>query len=315
MNSGRFNHACLGTRSNGFTLIELMIAIVLGVVVVGATIGIFLSNRQVYRATESLGRIQESVNIGFELMARDLREAGGNPCDIGLHVANVVNAASSNWWSDWSQPLRGYDNGALEDSLAGSDAIQVLSVGNRIVDVVSHAGTTFTVASHPFAANDVLMVCDTTQLAIFRVSSISSTQIEHASSAGNCSDSLNILPAPCASGAPAYHYPLNSQIGSLKAVRWYVAENGRGGSSLYRLVFGSGGGQEIVEGVTDMQLTYLHPDSNASDYIAAGSVGDWSEVLAVRIALTMQSIENTGTDGAPISRELQHVVNLRSRAL
>ncbi|MFP3416601.1 prepilin-type N-terminal cleavage/methylation domain-containing protein, partial [Bacillus sp. SIMBA_074] len=48
-------------RQQGFSLIELMIALVLGLLVVGAAIGIFLSNRQTYQATEGVGRAQEGV--------------------------------------------------------------------------------------------------------------------------------------------------------------------------------------------------------------------------------------------------------------
>ncbi|MFA4615373.1 pilus assembly protein PilW, partial [Xanthomonas perforans] len=53
-----------------------MISMVLGLLVVGAAIGIFLSNRQAYAATEGVGRIQETARLGFELIARDIREAG-----------------------------------------------------------------------------------------------------------------------------------------------------------------------------------------------------------------------------------------------
>ena len=58
-------------RQLGLSLVELMVALVLGLLVVGAAIGVFLSNRQTYTATESLGRVQENARVAFELMARD----------------------------------------------------------------------------------------------------------------------------------------------------------------------------------------------------------------------------------------------------
>ncbi|MFA4097975.1 prepilin-type N-terminal cleavage/methylation domain-containing protein [Xanthomonas perforans] len=88
----------------GFNLIELMISMVLGLLVVGAAIGIFLSNRQAYAATEGVGRIQETARLGFELIARDIREAGANPCDKALPVANVLTAPTATWWKNWAQP-------------------------------------------------------------------------------------------------------------------------------------------------------------------------------------------------------------------
>ncbi|WP_242603149.1 PilW family protein [Xanthomonas vasicola] len=89
------------SRMRGVTLIELMIALVLGLLVVGAAIGIFLANRRTYSATEGLGRVQENVRTAFELMARDVREASGNPCVNTVPVANVLKTKASNWYTNW----------------------------------------------------------------------------------------------------------------------------------------------------------------------------------------------------------------------
>ena len=50
-------------RSRGFTLVELLIAMVLSMVVIGAVIAVFVANRQSYRATEGLSRVQENVRL------------------------------------------------------------------------------------------------------------------------------------------------------------------------------------------------------------------------------------------------------------
>src|SRR3546814_4605218 len=70
----------------GFTLIELMVAMVLGLLVVAAAGSLFMSSRKVYGTTASINRIQENQRIAFEMLARDVREAGGNPC-----TRNIVN--------------------------------------------------------------------------------------------------------------------------------------------------------------------------------------------------------------------------------
>ncbi len=300
----------------GLTLIELMVAMVLGLLVVGAAIGIFVSNRQAYRATENLGEVQESLQMAFELMARDVREAAGNPCDIGLPQANVVTNPvpnATNWWVNWAQPLRGFDNGALPGSAAGTDAIQVLSVGDQVANVQSHAGTTLTVDNASgFAAGNILMVCDMRQVAIFRASATTATTIRHAGS-NNCNGgNLNVAPAPCTGTAP-YVYPQNSVVGRVDGVRWFVADNGRGGTSLFRSVNG-GAREEMIEGVTDMQIDYL-PGSASGAYVPAGAVADWASVTAVRISMTAQGIEQVGVGGTPLVRRLEHVVALRNRTI
>ena len=86
--------------AQGLSLIELMIAMLLGLLVAGAAVTIFMSNRQTYQATDNLGRIQENLRTSFELMARDVREAGGNPCANDLPIANVLNNPAGEWWSN-----------------------------------------------------------------------------------------------------------------------------------------------------------------------------------------------------------------------
>lgn len=304
----------LGSRAgmSGMTLIELMISLVIGLVVLGAVAMIFLSSQQAYRTTDGLGKVQENMQFGFEMMARDIREAGGNPCDIDLPVANVADLGGANWWSTWSQPVRGYDNGALAGSVAGTDALQLLLVGDAIANVSAHAGTVLTVDNGgDFATNDVLMVCDTKQLAVFKAGAVSATSVSHANG-GNCSNSLNVLPAPCNASAPAYVYPRNSVVSKLNGVRWFVADNGRGGRSLFRVLNGAAR-EEMVEGVNDMQLAYLQ-DPATTTYVAAGAVAAWQDVSAVRITFTVNSDSAVGTGNVPLSRDLEYVVTLRSRA-
>ena len=174
----------------GLSLIELMVALVLGLLVVAAAIGIFLSNRQAYRTTESVGRVQESTRMAFELMARDVREAGGNACNAsgesgsiaGTPLVNVLANPAANWWSNWGNvPGTGRLNGALvgygtgnavpglttgtgnAQRMAGTEALVVLSGGSRVAVVDAHApgSHAFTVmdAGHGFQTGDVLLVC------------------------------------------------------------------------------------------------------------------------------------------------------------
>lgn len=52
----------------GMTLIELMIAMLLGLLVVGAAGGMLLANKRVYGSTETVNRIQENSRASFEIM-------------------------------------------------------------------------------------------------------------------------------------------------------------------------------------------------------------------------------------------------------
>ena len=109
---------------------------------------------------------------------------------------------------------------------------------------------------------------------------------------------------------------------------WYVGYNSRGGTSLFRMN-ASGTKEEIAEGVTDLQLTYLLRDNSASpatlesDWLSAdtGAVGtivdDFTEaankqVVAVRIKMKLQGADS---NGAPVVRDLIYVANLRNKSI
>lgn len=297
----------------GFTLIELMISMLLGLLIVGAALMIFLSNQQVQRATQGVGGIQESLQIGFEILARDIRAAGVNPCDISLPTANVVTGAVGNWWTNWSQPVAGLAAGSVAGSAADSDALQLLLSDGSHFNVQAHSGTTITAdRATSYAAGDVLMVCDMRQLALFRNDAGPGVTVGHAASAGNCSASLGTVPAACNLSAPAYLYGLNAQLSRLQGVRWYVADNGRGTRSLFRAV-NNQAGEEMVEGLSRLRLRYLQ--GNAIAYVNVGAVTDWSQVTAVEVALTAADNNRGSTDGQPLQRTITNIINLRGRSL
>lgn len=74
----------------GLTLIELMIAMVLGLIVVGGAISVIIANRQSYRTNEGLSQVQESTRTAFEVLARDIRQAGSTACGTTNRMANVL---------------------------------------------------------------------------------------------------------------------------------------------------------------------------------------------------------------------------------
>lgn len=326
-------------KVQGLSLVELMIAIVLGLLVVGAAIGIFISNKQAYRATDNLGVLQENARTAFELLARDAREAAGNPCVNNLPLANVINTPTTRWWtnfSNWGQTVRGFsgaepfpENGAgfgtgSAQRLAGTDAIELISGDNDVVTISGHdtAGTQFTVnnATHGITAGDLVLACNSRQSSLFQASAVAGATISHAAGGapGNCSGSLGLLGEgePCA-GRPVFEFAApNSVLVKLHASRWFIANNPDNIPSLYQTLATGNNAvtQEVAQGVSDMTIEYLL--SGSSDYVGSASVaGNWANVVAAKFTLDMVSPENVGTDGAPISRVVTYVVSLRNRNL
>lgn len=327
------------TLQGGFGLVELMISLVLGLLVVGGVLGIFISNQQVFRSNENLGRLQENARISFELMAREIRQAGGNPCGAKA-VANVLGNAGTAWSSNWEAGgIIGFDGAQASPAVAigtasgervtGTDAIQVLSgASGNSATVTAHdpvaAQITLSPAIHGFAKGKLVMVCDGISAAIAQLSEVTGANVFHlkvvTDNPGNCTANLGLPLSTDCTTSTSKTVQLGGIVSEFSAGTWYVANNDRGGKSLFRK--GTGNAEEIAEGVVGMELEYLlRNEATAvldSDWVSASAVTDWTpaaanQVVAVRLKLKLETLGKVGTNNQAISRDLVYVVNLRNR--
>lgn len=350
-------------RQAGVSLIEVMVALALGLFVSVGAISLMLGNRDANRSTEAVARVQETTRVAFDLMSRDLRSAGINACSGGVRVMNMLNSPTTQWWTNWTGGLRGFDDSMASgaatvgsgtgDRVANTDLIEIMRGAPNALAVRAHNATATDAAlsgvtvppesislelsngqAHSFRAGDLVAVCDYVDTAIFQVSGVDAgaNSIAHAASAGspgNCAATLGFRPV--CSTAVTRIFPPGATVMKLEPVAWYVGNNGSTGAnrsptSLYRVsVVSDGAGnananrEEIVEGVTGMQVRYMYfdPLTGLGSYVTAGSVTDWQLVTGVEIVLTIQSPDAgtaLGPSGATrLQRTLTHVVNLRNR--
>ncbi|MGN6738312.1 prepilin-type N-terminal cleavage/methylation domain-containing protein [Dyella sp.] len=327
--------------ARGFTLIELMIALVLGLVVIGGVISVFLAGQRSYATNKALGDVQDSTRVAFEMMARDIRVAGLTGCDNSGRIANVLkngpSAGGTAWWANPNNAVIGYGStqgDPATDSafgtsatlrVSGTDSLMLIGLQGlgATVNVNSEPAGTFTIneTTTDLAAGDVVIVCDPDHAAIVQLTSAAGTTYTHAASGsapGNCSKDLS-YPTVCSSTS-SYIFAPNSQIAKLTASDWYVGYNGdaNGGKSLYRVGLVNNAGamstraDEMVRGVTGMSLLY-HQSGNNS-FVDAASVTNWAQVDAVRTTLTLASADQrAGTDLKPITRTFSSTTTVRNR--
>ena len=80
------------TCQKGFTLIELMIALVLGAIVIGAIYSTYIVQQRSYTVQETVAEMQQNIRAAMMVMARDIRMAGYDPDGTGNFS---ITAASS----------------------------------------------------------------------------------------------------------------------------------------------------------------------------------------------------------------------------
>lgn len=82
--------------SGGFTLLELLIAVVIGSLVIAAVGGLFLANTNTFRAVDDSSRLQENGRFALQTLARAVHQAGYAPVDVLQLVKDAKDAFPSN---------------------------------------------------------------------------------------------------------------------------------------------------------------------------------------------------------------------------
>ena len=105
----------------GITLIELMIALVIGLLATGAMLKVYVDSSRLYRFNESLARIQENGRFGLEFIRRDARMAGFWGCNSAVDLAN---------WPPPGSDIAGYVTGTNGTGPNDPDTITFTQAAN-----------------------------------------------------------------------------------------------------------------------------------------------------------------------------------------
>ena len=76
---GKKAHHPSPESDRGFTLVELMIAMAIGLVVLGAMYGIFTMHNKTFGTQEQIAEMQQNARATMDMMTREIRMAGYNP--------------------------------------------------------------------------------------------------------------------------------------------------------------------------------------------------------------------------------------------
>ena len=282
-------------RSLGFGLIELMIAMVLGLIVLGAAIAVFQSNQRSYSANEGQNRVQENARAAYEMVARDLRATGGSACSSESLVMGADAESVS-----FRAPLAG---SATEVTTTSADDLSYRIVaGSASANSVTLVEAT-PAASDVFRANDIVMVCNAAMTGFATVSSVSGQTITF-------SGALPFDPKDTDNADPG-----SISIARLRSNRWFTQANGRDtGTSLYMSRSG-GAAEEVADGVQSLGITY-HPASGGNPNVYVAAPTSMQRVDAVRMSMPIRAVMPTQNPGESrnVDRTIATSVAIRSRA-
>ncbi len=307
---------------SGFTLVELMVAMTIGLIVIAGVSQIFVTNRTTYRWTEGLSRVQENGRFAMEFLGRDARMAGyagclsrntpvtnhlNNPTNyatnlvLGQHLNGHAYTGSGTDVSDWSPPLPATYFTAGE-VVADTDVLVV-----RRGDEASHqvvppympipSAALQIGGGSGLAVNDVIIVADCKTADMFQITGPTDPDItgtlNHntgtvSQGPGNATQDLSKT------------YEGDAEIFKLITRVYYVGRrnnNPANPPALFRKELREGVlvTEEMVDGIESLQILYgedTDSDGMPDRYRKADQVAAWENAKTVRIGLLVRTPEN-----------------------
>ena len=283
-------------RQRGMTIVELMIAMTIGLVILGAVSALFINVRQTFRTADSMSRIQESARYAVEMLARDIRMAGFIGCGNleSITVNTIANAPVEELL--FNNAVRGQDSPSGQIAgitLIGADTIAIkrgLDTDVHLVGNLVPSNANIKINGNPynFVADDVLMVTNCTHADVFRATNVSgggTVTIAHSNSSNT--------------GNRIGTYDEDAFIMRLAQWVFFIGINPAGRPALFRTntVAGAGTPFEIVDNVENMEIEYgvdTNGDDSPDAYQTATTINaanNWDSVVSVKLGLLLVSPE------------------------
>ncbi|MCK4951763.1 MAG: PilW family protein [Gammaproteobacteria bacterium] len=280
----------------GFSLVELMVAITLSLILLAGTIEIFSNSKQAYRTTEAFSRLQENGRYAMDILTKDIRMADYQGCagSSGGSITNTVNcpdgstrpasgtcASGDDASYNMNTGIGGYDNvagtitinGASIPAIAGTDVITFRRNADNGISVIknnSSAQIFVEVTSEESGAcddgtdrisglceGDILMVSDCSKSRVFQVANLTITGGAELNATHPASGTPGNTPSSWGGASGSDDEKFGPDSQIIK-IENYTYYIGTGASGLNALFrkIGSDASEELVEGVQDMQIQY-----------------------------------------------------------
>lgn len=297
-------------HQRGLSLIELMIAILLGMILLLGVVQLFLSSKNTYTTQQGLSRVQETGRLAMQFIARDTRMAGytgfrgrvstisntlspitiSNNYGAGMSVANEATLTAAGIAVN-TGTVGIIILGALEGE--SSKLIEPATLGRFVVALRSQETggcptSTNTTRYNGLCLDDNLIIADYQKSIVFKPSKFevsgANLIIEYLGSWGG--NYLNY----------EEFFSKGAQVSAVHTHIYFIRTNPVGRPSLYRKVNGLAA-EELFEGVSNINVSYnryLTPNVYAN---AVGTLeGHWNNLANPIISINLEILVESDTD-------------------
>jgi len=288
-------------KQSGISLVEILIAMLLGLVLTGGILQMFSSSRQTNRVHEATARMQENGRMGLEVIARDVRMADfwGCASDITNIVNNLDNSGAG--FVDFA----GGGIGGTEGASGAPDTLILRGGFSSGLNLEPPYGPQASAnikisAGNDIQQGDIIFVSDCGQGDIFQVTNANPGSGTIVHNTGSTTDPGNYnVSNPGCPGANAHClsqvYGADASLFNVQELTYNIGVGSEGQPALFR------NGAEYLDGVEDLQVLYgedTDASSVANYFVPADQIADMNNVISIRFAMVTRSQNDNLTGGA-----------------
>ncbi|USE37528.1 PilW family protein [Endozoicomonas sp. SCSIO W0465] len=310
---------------NGFSLVEMMIALALGLVLFTGVGHLVLASSRSWALQDELARVQENGRLALDILGQSINTAAYTGCPAQAKLANLLYSENDNrqWMMHFDKGVLGIPSGnSVEqqlDSNAISEAIIIHSVDSNQSTLVSGHNTgiaSVTLAeSRSQDEGDLLALIssDCRQVSIFRAGVETSNRVvtHPAAVSGSLYNCISQLQGNFSChGSTVDSGNINhqgSRLVPLQSYAFYLRESNNV-PVLYRKLAGeyvsgnSINAEALVEGIEGLSIRYgLDSDNDgvANRYMTAGEITPYSDEWRRIITIKLELLARSFTEVAP----------------
>jgi type IV pilus assembly protein PilW len=314
------------SRTRGFSIVELMVAITLALIVTSGVLAVFAASRNSYQSTSGTAALTDGGRFALDFIQNGVRSAGFLACNTAARNISMLNSPPT-LALNFSQPLGGYEaqgtgptgnytvaaapvvpDPSAGDWISGLDAaLANLVVQNNDVLVVystlrntqpvyastiNDATNSFIVSGQgALLAGQLAVVSDCAKSVVFQISGISGSgtniQIDHDIGSG---------PGNTAAVFPV-SFEQGSQVAPVDTTVYYIGQGADGDGALFALDLNATPNftaNELVPDIEAMQILYgvdTTGTQTVSQYVTADQVtgANFNNVMSVKVAVLAAS--------------------------
>lgn len=309
-------------RNHGYSMVELMVALTIGLIILGAVSTLFVGSKKGYTTQDRLARLQENARFAMQFIIRDMRLAGYYGCvnDINDQTLNNTLSGASGFNYNASSPIEGFDSSTAtwypsgatttpSGKISGTDMMMI-----RMADPSATIGLSGEMPNDSaeikvssvsgFNEGDVIVISDCSSADIMQITGVqtAASKLQHAPGGA---DTTKNPPWPGNSTqklSKAYGTS-GSKVMKFISRQYYIGTGASGNPALFR-ADNAGSGVELVDGIERLEFLFgkdTDSDRTPNIYLKAGATGlqsttDWSSVVSVRIGILARTLTQEDTD-------------------